>query len=631
LRREEMSSKVPLASSRQAVIWVLAAVLAVAAVMLLLDGGRPAVAAGNCQYQQYQPYGEPCPKASPTLTTAPQPGSSQLGWYVSDRANLSGGNSPTGTLSFALYRPGDPTCSVAAFTWTVGVNGNGDYYSSSFPVDTVGTWRWRVAYSGDANNEPATSGCSEEAFTVAKATPFLSLSPYGSTTIGSTLYASGYGTGGYQPTGSATVRLYPPSDPTCSGGPAAAQDYPWSGGWISIWMYFGPADQIGTWRYRVDYPGDANNNAVSLACGVASVEVFKASPYIWTGLSSGNIVIGQDVSVNGQVANGYQPGGTVAVQLYAPDDPGCSSPAETKNATMDPYGSFSTTFTPTRVGTWPVGVSYPGDAFNNQASTWCGMTVVDVVRASPTMFPAATPTTAKTGASLQALTLVQGGYTPGGRVTFRLYRPDDPTCAGLPAYIEEANVVGGAASTSTGFVASSEGTWRWQAAYAGDASNNGATSGCDQAPVSVAAKLGTPPRNPGGTPFVTNVYFNCVDDHNIGVPFGSRLVLRIAFQTKTEKQIKSFLSGIATRAVVDGLPVGNANQYWGKPFLLGDLWTARWEYDTGRVVTAYTQPFTVEFSETATKAGTDGFGTWNAGDVLISPGGPCVVAGYQPS
>jgi hypothetical protein len=626
-----MSGKLSLASGRQAVIWFLFAVLGVAAAMLLFDGGRSAVAAGDCQYQPYQPYGEPCPKATPTLATTPQPAEAHLGWYVYDRATLSGGNAPTGTLSFALYRPDNPSCSVAAFTWEGRGNGNGDYYPSSFPVDAVGTWRWTVVYSGDDNNEPATSGCSEEPVTVATPTPSIFLSSYGSTGIGSTLYASGYGYGGFQPNGSATVRLYRPSDPTCSGTPVAAQGFPWSGGSLSIWMYYGPADEIGTWRYRVDYPGDANNGAVSLGCGTASAEVVKASPSIWTGLSSGNVVIGQDVSLNGQVSYGYQPTGTVAVQLFAADDPGCSSPAATKHVTMDPYGAFSTTFTPTGVGTWRVVVSYPGDDFNNPASSWCGMTVLDVVRASPTVFPVATPTTATTGRRLQAVTLVEGGYKPDGRVTFRLYAPDDPTCAGLPAYIEEAHVVGGAAATSTGSVASTEGTWRWQVAYAGDASNNGATSGCDEASVSVASKLETPPKNPGGTPFVTNVYSDCVDDHSIGVPYGSRLVLRVGFQTKTQQQIKSFLNGTATRAVVDGVPVGNAKQYWDKPVLLGGLWTATWEYDTERVVTAYTQPFTVEFSDTATKAGTDGFATWNAGDVLVTTGGPCVVASHQPS
>ena len=625
-----MSSGIPRARWRDAAMLLFAAVLAVAVVSVVLGGGQSAFAADDCQYGPYGPYGQPCTKATPTLATAPQPSATQLGSYVYDRATLSDGNAPTGTLTFALHRPADTACANAAFTWVSGVSGNGDYYSGSFPVDRAGTWHWTVTYSGDGQNEAATSGCSEEPVNVTKATPSVSLWS-SATTIGSTLNASGYGYGGYQPTGSVTVRLYRPGDPTCAGAPASTQEFAWSFGWVNIWTSFGPVDELGTWRYRVDYAGDENNNAVSLPCGTASAEVVKASPYAWAGVSPGAVTVGNEVSVTGQIAYGYRLTGTVAIGLFAPDDPGCASPVETRDVTMDANGSFSTTFTPTRVGTWRMTAGHAGDAFNNPASTWCGAMIVDVSKASPSVFPAASPTVAEAGSSLQAFTLVQGGYTPAGRVSFRLYRPDDATCAGLPAYIEEASVLGGAASTSTGFVVPSEGTWRWQAVYLGDANNNGTSSGCDQAPVSVVAKLGTPPRNPGGTPFVTNVYFNCVDDHNIGVPYGSRLVLWIGFATKTEKQIKAFLTRVVTRAVVDGVPVGNADQYWGKPFLSSSsgLWTSRWEYDTGRVVTAYTQPFTVGFQEVATKSGTDGFGTWNAGDVLLSTG-PCLVSGFQP-
>jgi hypothetical protein len=55
----------------------------------------------------------------------------------------------------------------------------------------------------------------------------------------------------------------------------------------------------------------------------------------------------------------------------------------------------------------------------------------------------------------------------------------------------------------------------------------------------------------GSTAIGSTLYFNCVDDHNIGVPYGSRLVLRIGVATKTERQIKAFLSGVATRAAVE--------------------------------------------------------------------------------
>jgi hypothetical protein len=51
----------------------------------------------------------------------------------------------------------------------VNVNGNGTYSTtnSSFVASTLGTWRWQVNYSGDANNSPTTSACGVERFTIA--------------------------------------------------------------------------------------------------------------------------------------------------------------------------------------------------------------------------------------------------------------------------------------------------------------------------------------------------------------------------------------------------------------------------------------------------------------------------------
>jgi len=34
-------------------------------------------------------------------------------------------------------------------------------------ASTLGTWRWQVTYSGDVNNNPATSACGVERFTLA--------------------------------------------------------------------------------------------------------------------------------------------------------------------------------------------------------------------------------------------------------------------------------------------------------------------------------------------------------------------------------------------------------------------------------------------------------------------------------
>ena len=128
------------------------------------------------------------------------------------------------------------------------------------------------------------------------------------------------------------------------------------------------------------------------------------------------------------------------------------------------------------------------------------------------------------------------------------------------------------------------------------------------------------------------MYFNCIDDDNIGVPFGRKLVLWIGFGAVTERQIKEFLTGVDTRLTIDGVSVNAAGRYWGKPFLNATtgLWTSVWTYDTGRVVEPGTPRFAVEFEEVATKTVTDGFDTWSPGDVVVSTSGPCFVEGFQP-
>src|SRR5258706_906713 len=54
----------------------------------------------------------------------------------------------------------------------VTVTGNGDYATPSGASPTpAGTYYWVATYSGDANNEGASSGCAAEPVAVEKATP----------------------------------------------------------------------------------------------------------------------------------------------------------------------------------------------------------------------------------------------------------------------------------------------------------------------------------------------------------------------------------------------------------------------------------------------------------------------------
>ncbi len=127
-------------------------------------------------------------KASPAIATTPS-GSVPAGGNVSDSATLSGGSSPTGTITFSLFGPGDTTCKTVIATRSAAVAGNGTYGSGNVPVAAAGTYNWVAAYGGDANNNPAASGCGDEkvvvtpqiltgrAFGVSAKTALLSVSP----------------------------------------------------------------------------------------------------------------------------------------------------------------------------------------------------------------------------------------------------------------------------------------------------------------------------------------------------------------------------------------------------------------------------------------------------------------------
>ena len=65
---------------------------------------------------------------------------------------MSGGNSPTGTITFTLYAPNSAT---VVDTEMATVNGNGTYDTpTGFAPTAVGTYEWTASYSGDANNNP---------------------------------------------------------------------------------------------------------------------------------------------------------------------------------------------------------------------------------------------------------------------------------------------------------------------------------------------------------------------------------------------------------------------------------------------------------------------------------------------
>ncbi len=219
-------------------------------------------------------------KASPTIATTAIPTTSvNIGDAIHDTATVSGGFSPTGTVTFSLYRPGDINCSLAAiFTSTVNLVSGGatsGNYTTGVGVNLygAGTYRWIAVYNGDSNNNTATTACNDanESNVVNPNSPNLSTAP----TIKIILSDSATLTGGISPTGTLTFKLY--ENTTCTGTPLFAPaavtvngNGTYSSGDSPQFTRSGDTE----FRWTVSYSGDANNNAVpTSACTAEGVKI----------------------------------------------------------------------------------------------------------------------------------------------------------------------------------------------------------------------------------------------------------------------------------------------------------------------------------------------------------------------
>lgn len=245
----------------------------------ILAGGTGHNADNSAQDNAATAAGNECPAA--TLKSAPSvsssPSSSVVGTASSAAAALSGGYVPSGTVSFAVYGPGDATCSTApVFTGSVPGNGNGNYTSPSFTAGQTGTYQWVVSYSGDASNQSASSTCGAAPETVGKAAPSVSLSAPSSATVGDSGSAKATLTGGSAPGGTMSFAVYGPGDANCSAVPVLTASAAVSGDGDYASPGFTPT-QAGTYRWVVSYSGDGANQAASSSCGAANETVSPAT------------------------------------------------------------------------------------------------------------------------------------------------------------------------------------------------------------------------------------------------------------------------------------------------------------------------------------------------------------------
>jgi hypothetical protein len=377
--------------------------------------------------------------AAVTLTSAAPP-------VLRDSATLSGGSTPTGTITFTLYSPSN----TAVDTETVTVNGAGTYttpagYTMPTTGTVTGTYQWVAAYSGDAVNAPATTAVGDEPVVVSPAHPAITTTPgqYSTTTGTGTFATIGFW---HNQNGQALIKSLDTGPTSTMLGNGLA------GGYANL---FGKANP-----YTTATLGAAPGVAPGLA-GLSNAQVAAVYLGTWkpSGLQKNTYVQAFAVALGSYAGGGagtFNVGGSGAAFGVA-------------NNTTLPIGQILTVANANFNAT--TGQFYNGD----QTLTSQLNTVLDGINTSGET-PGG-PTVVSTTTKLIDSATLTGGYSETGTLTFTLYGPSNAV-----VYTDVVAVNGNGTYTTLtgsnpgGYLPAATGTYQWVVVYNGDGNNAGVTS-----------------------------------------------------------------------------------------------------------------------------------------------------------
>jgi hypothetical protein len=463
----------------------------------------------------------PLPKASPSLAASPPSSTVTLGITaptLTDTATLSGGSNATGTITFTLSNPGG----TAVDTETVAVNGNGVYttptgYTLPGTGTVTGAYQWDVAYSGDANNNPAGDSAdpANQVTVTAAAAKFSSnAEPTSSTLDGAgapTLKDAFTLVGGYHPTGIITFTLYKPGGVLVDTETVTVSG---NGTYVTPAGYTLPTTGTvtGTYQWDATYSGDGNNLARSDSdAASARTMVLAASPLLATTPGPESVTLGSNPVTLTDTADLEGGHAATGILTFTLDDPN-GKQVDTETVTVHGNGLYTTPAgytlpsTGTVTGTYQWDATYSGDGNNNPAGDSADPAErVTVSQASPTLTttPNATNLTTHTLGTTTLLSLgtvaptltdtatLAGGYFETGTITFTLYYqplstqspPPPPTLVDTETVTVHGN---GTYTTPNGYTLPATGTvvigfYQWDATYSGDGDNKAAGDNDDPA------------------------------------------------------------------------------------------------------------------------------------------------------
>ena len=299
-------------------------------------------------------------KASPSISTTPSTTSTPCSstTVLKDTAALSGGDVPTGTITFTLYNPSG----TLVDTETVTVNGDSSYatptgYTLPKTGTVTGTYQWDATYNGDANNNSATDiNDKSEQVTIGKANLTLVTTPNPTVVQAGncvTLTDTATLTGGFGETGKITFTLYSPSGALLDTESVTVNG---DGSYTTSHGYSLPSNAApGVYQWDATYVGDGNNIAatdnndageqvmvISPCCNVQNLSFKVTTPSGKVTTVSdlrGNTAQGDTVTATFTVLSGYYDQISL-VSYIAPQSYYSQTSAYLQQVTQDATGMF---------------------------------------------------------------------------------------------------------------------------------------------------------------------------------------------------------------------------------------------------------------------------------------------------
>jgi hypothetical protein len=465
---------------------------------------------------------------TPGITTTLSATTGNIGDTVHDGSTLSGATSDAaGTVKYRVYST-TTACNAGTYDTPGGTDAGSVTVAAGVIPDSngvqfndAGTYYWRAFYSGDANNDPASSGCSEEILVISPNTTHLSTTTnITSGSIGAELTDSAALTGATSNAGGTiSFYLFAPGATCMDTGTITGYAYSATGVPVTSNGTYSSADATattgsntatvaGTYTWSAVYTDGANNVSSHSSCGSEDVVIAPNGPTITTTLSAETGNIGDTVH-DGSTLHGAtdDAGGTVKYAVYSSatdceagtyDSPGgTSAGSKTVVAGVVP-DSDGVQFTD--AGTYYWRAFYGGDSNNTGNSSGCDEEVLVIGPNHPTLTTDTDPDSGNIGDTLTDSATLTGAASGTGTITFYLFGPDT-TCNADGTGAVYSSVITGVTADGTVYskdgtesgdnTATIAGTYTWLATYSDGANNVATDSGCGSEDVVISPNTPT--------------------------------------------------------------------------------------------------------------------------------------------